>query len=104
MDFDISDHQTQWLNRVVAFMNEHVYPAIPAYEAEMNVLGQDRWKVIQVVEALKAKAKAAGLWNFFMPPESGHRPVDDTFKFEGYQLSNLEYSMIAEQMGKVSFA
>jgi hypothetical protein len=57
MDFDISAHQTQWLNRVVAFMNEHIYPAIPAYEAEMNVVGADRWKVVQVVEELKKKAK-----------------------------------------------
>jgi acyl-CoA dehydrogenase len=104
MDFDISPTQTQWLNRVVAFMDEHVYPAVPAYEAEMDVIGKDRWKVVQVLEELKQKAKAAGLWNFFMPPESGHPPVDDSFEFEGYQLSNLEYAMIAEQMGKVGFA
>ena len=104
MDFEISPTQTQWLNRVVAFMNEHIYPAIPAYEAEMNVVGEARWKVVQVVEDLKKKAKAEGLWNFFMPPESGHPPVDDTFHFEGHQLTNLEYSMIAEQMGKVGFA
>ena len=42
MDFDISPTQTRWLNRVVAFMNEHIYPAIPAYEAEMNVVGKER--------------------------------------------------------------
>jgi acyl-CoA dehydrogenase len=104
MDFDISPTQTQWLKRVVAFMDEHIYPAIPAYEAEMNVLGAERWKVVQVVEELKKKAKAAGLWNFFMPPHSGQSHVDDEFQFEGHQLSNLEYSMIAEQLGKVSFA
>jgi acyl-CoA dehydrogenase len=104
MDFDISPTQTQWLNRVVAFMDEHIYPAIPAYEAEMNVIGAERWKVVQVVEDLKTKAKAAGLWNFFMPPHSGQSHVDDAFQFEGHQLSNLEYSMIAEQMGKVGFA
>lgn len=104
MDFDISPTQTQWLRRVVAFMDEHIYPAIPAYEAEMNVLGAERWKVVQVVEDLKKKAKAAGLWNFFMPPHAGAAHVDDEFQFEGHQLSNLEYSMIAEQMGKVGFA
>lgn len=91
------------MDRVVAFMDEHVYPAIPAYEAEMNVLGAERWKVVQVVEELKKKAKAAGLWNFFMPPHSGQTHVDDTFEFEGEQLTNLEYSLIAEQMGKVGF-
>jgi acyl-CoA dehydrogenase len=104
MDFDISPTQTLWLKRVVAFMDEHVYPAIPAYEAEMNVVGEARWKVVQVLEELKAKARAAGLWNFFMPPSSGHPQVDDTFQFEGPQLTNLEYSMIAEQLGKVAFA
>src|SRR5579864_4821099 len=104
MDFNISPTQTRWLNRVVAFMQEHIYPAIPAYDAEMAVVGKERWKVVQVVEDLKKKARAEGLWNFFMPPDSGHPPVDDTFKFEGHQLTNLEYALIAEQMGKVSFA
>lgn len=103
MDFDISPKQRAFMDRVVAFMDEHVYPAIPAYEAEMNVLGAERWKVVQVVEELKKKAKAAGLWNFFMPPHSGQTHVDDTFEFEGEQLTNLEYSLIAEQMGKVGF-
>ena len=104
MDFDITPKQSQWLNRVVAFMNEHVYPAVPAYEAEMDVLGAERWKVVQVLEELKKKAKAEGLWNFFMPPHSGQAHVDDSFEFEGHQLTNLEYSLIAEQMGKVGFA
>jgi acyl-CoA dehydrogenase len=104
MDFNISPTQTRWLNRVVAFMQEHIYPAIPAYDAEMAVVGKERWKVVQVVEELKKKAKAEGLWNFFMPPDSGHPQVDDTFKFDGHQLTNLEYALIAEQMGKVGFA
>lgn len=104
MDFDISPKQRQFLDRVTAFMDEHIVPAIPRYEAEMNVLGAERWKVVQVVEELKAKAKAAGLWNFFMPPHSGQTHVDDTFQFEGIQLTNLEYSLIAEQLGKVGFA
>jgi acyl-CoA dehydrogenase len=104
MDFDISPKQRQFLDRVVAFMDEHIAPAVPRYNEEMNVLGDERWKVVQVVEELKEKAKAAGLWNFFMPPHSGQTHVDDTFQFEGIQLTNLEYSMIAEQMGKIGFA
>src|ERR1700760_1810573 len=84
-------------------MDFDISPAVPAYEAEMSVVGKERWKVIQVVEELKKKAKAAGLWNFFMPPHSGQSHVDDSFQFDGIQLTNLEYSMIAEQMGKVSF-
>jgi acyl-CoA dehydrogenase len=104
MDFDISPTQRQVLDRVTAFMEQHVVPAVPAYEAEMNVLGAERWKVVQVLEELKAKAKAAGLWNFFMPPHSGQAHVDDSFQFEGVQLTNLEYSLIAEQLGKIGFA
>jgi len=68
-------------------MQQHIYPAVPAYEAEMNVVGDARWKVVQVVEDLKKKARAEGLWNFFMPQDSGHPQVDDTFEFEGHQLT-----------------
>ncbi len=101
MDFDISPKQREFRDRVVAFMDEHVYPAVPRYYEEMS--GENRWIVVPVVEELKKKAKAAGLWNFFMPPHSGQVHVDDTFDFEGIQLTNLEYSLIAEEMGKVPF-
>jgi len=102
MDFDISPKQRQFRDRVVDFMHEHVYPAVPVYDEQMS--GENRWIVVPVLEELKAKAKAAGLWNFFMPPHSGQVHVDDEFKFEGIQLTNLEYSLIAEEMGKVKFA
>jgi acyl-CoA dehydrogenase len=102
MDFDVTPKQRQFLDRVVAFMDEHIYPAVPTYTEQMS--GADRWIVVPVVEELKKKAKAAGLWNFFMPPHSGQSHVDDSFEFEGIQLTNLEYSLIAEQMGKVGFA
>jgi len=104
MDFTFSDRQKHWIDRVAAFMDAHIYPAVPAYEAEMSVTGADRWKVIEVVEALKAKARAEGLWNLFMPPHAGHPNLDDTFEFEGPQLSNLEYASLAEIMGRVVFA
>jgi acyl-CoA dehydrogenase len=102
MDFDFSPRQKEIAGRVASFMEEHVYPAIPTYEAQHRE--GDPWKVIPVVEELKAKAKAAGLWNLFMPPSSGHPPVDDTFVFEGVPLTNLEYAPAAEIMGRVSFA
>jgi len=104
MDFDYSPSQKQWVKRVTDFMDVHIVPAVPVYEAQMEGFGQDRWKVIPVVEELKAKAKAAGLWNMFMPPHSGQTHVDDTFEFEGAPLSNLDYSTIAEIMGRVGFA
>ena len=104
MDFTYTERQKYWIDRVSRFMEAHIYPAIPVYEKEMAVEGAARWKVVQVVEELKAKAKAEGLWNMFMPPHAGHPNLDDTFKFEGQQLSNLEYACIAELMGRVGFA
>ncbi len=61
MDFNLSDHQRHYLDRVTQFMDEHIYPAVPEYNREMDVIGKERWKVDQVLEELKKKAKAAGL-------------------------------------------
>ena len=98
MQFEQSQRSLEWMGRVRAFMEEHIYPAIPLYHAQRASI--DRWKQIPpVFEELKAKARAAGLWNFFMPP-SEH---DDEF-FKSPGLTNLEYAPIAELMGRVYFA
>ncbi|HEY3798643.1 MAG TPA: acyl-CoA dehydrogenase family protein [Caulobacteraceae bacterium] len=102
MDFDYSPRQKELMRRIGDFMDEHVYPAIPIYEQQAHE--GERWKVIPIVEELKAKAKARGLWNMFMPPSSGAPHMDDTFQFEGVQLTNLEYAPIAEMFGRVGFA
>ncbi len=102
MHFEHSAKTQAWIGKVQAFMDEHIYPAVPTYEAQQKEGG--RWKVLPVLEDLKAKAKKQGLWNFFMPPSSGHPKVDETFEFEGEQLTNLEYAPLAEIMGRVGFA
>jgi len=103
MDFDLTDRQKHWQGRVREFIERKVRPAVPVYK-EQDAAG-DRWKVIQVVEDLKAEAKAAGIWNLFMPPKSAaHHHVDETFEFEGPGLTNLEYALCAEEMGRVGFA
>jgi acyl-CoA dehydrogenase len=102
MNFEHSDTAKHWIERVQRFMDEHVYAAAPVYEAQQHEGG--RWKVIPVVEELKAKAKAAGLWNMFMPPAPATPHVDDSFKFEGPGLSNIDYAPLAEIMGRVTFA
>ncbi|MGH6992578.1 MAG: acyl-CoA dehydrogenase, partial [Caulobacteraceae bacterium] len=102
MDFDYSPRQKELMSQVGAFMDDHIIPAIPIYEQQARE--GERWKVIPIVEELKAKAKRSGLWNMFMPPSSGASHVDDTFEFEGVQLTNLEYAPIAEMFGRVSFA
>jgi acyl-CoA dehydrogenase len=102
MDFDYSPRQQDLIRRVSDFMDEHIYPAVPIYE-EQQASG-DRWKVIPVVEELKAKARKSGLWNMFMPPHADMPHVDDSFEFEGVQLTNLEYAPICEMFGRVGFA
>ncbi|MBV9994630.1 MAG: acyl-CoA dehydrogenase family protein [Caulobacteraceae bacterium] len=102
MDFDYSPRQQELMRRVSDFMDEHIFPAVPIYEQQSDE--GERWKVIPILEELKAKAKKSGLWNMFMPPHSGVPHVDDSFQFEGIQLSNLEYAPICEMLGRVSFA
>jgi acyl-CoA dehydrogenase len=98
MYFEQSVKARQWLERVRAFMEEHIYPAIPVYEEQMARI--DRWRQIPpIFDELKARARAAGLWNMFMPP-SEH---DDEY-FTGVGLTNVEYAPIAELTGRVSFA
>ncbi len=99
MDFSMSERQRHWRDRVIAFMNAHVYPAIPTYDAQMEGFGSNRWQVVPVLEELKTKAKAEGLWNLFLPPSAEH----DDDEFHGAGLTNLEYAMCSEQMGRVGF-
>jgi len=100
MDFTLSDKQVHWRDRVVAFMNEHVYPAVPLYQQQMSDFGANRWQVVPIVEALKVKARAAGLWNLFLPLDS----VPEGSPYRGAGLTNLEYAVCAEEMGRVGFA
>ena len=102
MIFEHSDETKHWMGRVTRFMDEHIYPNREIYHRQENE--GDRWKAVPIVDELKEKAKAEGLWNFFMPPHSGQHHVDDTFQFEGHQLSNLAFAAIAEQLGKVNWS
>lgn len=85
MNFDYSVKTRELQKRLGAFMDEHIYPNEKAYHEEIN--SGDRWKPLQLIEDLKTKAKAEGLWNLFLPEVSG--------------LTNLEYAPLAEIMGRV---
>ena len=87
MVFDFSPKVKDLQQRVSAFMAEHVYPAEARYEE--HCAGPDKWQPVPVIEELKPKARAAGLWNLFLP-ESGH----------GAGLTNLEYAPLCEIMGR----
>jgi alkylation response protein AidB-like acyl-CoA dehydrogenase len=78
-------------------MDAHIYPAVGTYATQSNE--GERWKVIPVLEELKKKARAEGLWNLFLPPS----PHDES-EYRGAGLTNLDYALCAEQMGRVSFA
>jgi len=102
MDFTLTERETYFRDRVKTFIDTRIRPRDPDYRAEAH--SGDRWKVNRVLEEVKAQAKAEGLWNFFMPPHSGQAHVDDSFAFEGTQLTNLEYALCAEEMGRVGWA
>ncbi len=102
MDFTLSERESYFRDRVRTFIDQNIRPRQAEFDEQHH--HGDRWKVIPVIEEMKDKAKAAGLWNFFMPPHSGQTHVDDSFEFEGTQLTNLEYALCAEEMGKVGWA
>ena len=88
MQFGNTARGTDYLQRLTAFMDEHVYPAEATYYAQLK-RGELPWNVPPVMEELKAKARAAGLWNLFLPEEEW-----------GAGLSNAEYAPLAEVMGR----
>jgi acyl-CoA dehydrogenase len=103
MDFEPTERQAYWAGRVRDFIETHVRPNMDTYKAQ-DAAG-DRWKVIQIIEDKKKLAKEAGIWNLFMPPRNdSHHHVDDTFEFEGPGLTNLEYALCAEEMGRLGWA
>lgn len=102
MDFTLTERETYFRDRVKGFIDQHITPRNGDYYRQ-TAEGK-RWKVLPVIEELKELAKAQGLWNFFMPPHSGQNHVDDTFEFEGTQLTNLEYALCAEEMGRAGWA
>lgn len=99
VDFDLTDRQAHFRDRVRAFVDSHVRPRQADYHREIAT--GDRWQPLQVIEELKPLARREGLWNLFMPPGGALSHVDETFAFEGEQLTNLEYALCAEEMGRI---
>ena len=95
MDFGFSPRTQELQAKVRAFMDEHVYPAEKRYwqELKANTEAGKRWTPLTLIEELKPKARAQGLWNLFLP-ESKY----------GAGLTNQEYAPLAEIMGRVPWA
>jgi len=88
MDFEYSQKTRDLIARVSAFMDEHIYPNEARHAKE--VAEGSRWAPLPLMEELKAKAKAEGLWNLFLPHSES-----------GAGLTNLEYAPLCEVMGRV---
>ncbi len=91
MDFEHSDKVKRLISQVRGFMEEHVLPNEHVYTEQ---LAESRWEAPPILGDLKGKARAAGLWNLFLPLEHGSY---------GAGLTNLEYAPLAEEMGRVTW-
>jgi len=102
MDFSLGANETEWRDRVRAFIDEQVRSRTGDYDKQQRE--GDPWKILPVIEELKGKARDEGLWNLFMPPSHGAAPVDDSFDFGGPGLNNLQYAFCAEEMGRIMWS
>src|SRR3989442_130175 len=90
MRFELSEKTKDLQQRLTAFMEEHIYPNEQRFYDEIQ---RERWSPTQIIEELKPKARAAGLWNLFLPHDD-----------HGAGLSNLEYAPLCEIMGRSAMA
>ncbi|SHN18710.1 acyl-CoA dehydrogenase [Duganella sacchari] len=95
MNFDYSPKVKELQARLTAFMDEHIYPNEAAFHAEVdaNRAAGNAWVATRIMEELKRKARAVGLWNLFLPESE-----------LGAGLTNLEYAPLCEIMGRVHWA
>jgi acyl-CoA dehydrogenase len=91
MEFEFSEKVKSLQNKLQAFMDEHIYPNEQRFENEAKQ--GDRWKPSRIIEELKPKARAAELWNLFLPESE-----------DGAGLTNLEYAPLCEIMGRSTMA
>jgi acyl-CoA dehydrogenase len=87
MNFEYSDQVRQLEHRLRAFMDEYIYPNEATFRRQ--IAEGDRWQPTEIVETLKPKARAAGLWNLFLPASE-----------RGAGLTNVEYAPLCEIMGR----
>jgi acyl-CoA dehydrogenase len=90
MNFEFNEKTKELQRRLQAFMDKHIYPNEKRLLEEIE---RDRWKPTRIIEELKPKARAAGLWNLFLPDDEN-----------GAGLTNLEYAPLCEIMGRSAMA
>ncbi|HWD60600.1 MAG TPA: hypothetical protein VG308_20115 [Stellaceae bacterium] len=92
MDFDLSPKTERLKAQLIAFMDREVYPAEKIFERQLAE-APTRWQIPPVMEELKTRARAEGLWNLFLPESE-----------LGAGLNNLEYAPLCEIMGRSPIA
>ncbi len=97
MSYDPSPKVQALQERLLAFMDQHIYPNEARHAEEAERLGP--WAVHPVIDELKPLAQAAGLWNLFLPPTAGGHGASHTTQY-GAGLTNLEYAPLCEIMGR----
>jgi acyl-CoA dehydrogenase len=90
MNFEFSEKTKEFERRLLTFMDQQIYPNEQRYADETE---RNRWQPTRIVEELKPKARAAGLWNLFLPDDEN-----------GAGLTNLEYAPLCEIMGRSPMA
>jgi acyl-CoA dehydrogenase len=90
MSFELNEKTRILQSRLQEFMDAHIYPNEERFHDEVE---HDRWKPTKIIEDLKVKARAAGLWNLFLPNDE-----------RGAGLTNLEYAPLCEIMGRSHMA
>jgi len=106
MDFAPSARAADLTARVAAFMAEEIAPVEPGYHRDLAELRRtgDPWQPLPVLEELKAKARAQGLWNLFLPREHAGAYAARFGTDGGEGLSNVDYAPLAELMGRSAIA
>jgi len=94
--FEFSEASRHYQAQLEAFMAEHIYPREADYAAQLHA-AEDRFAALPIMDELKAKAHAAGLWNLFIPPA-----LSEFAEHDG--LSNFDYAPLAEMMGRVQWS
>jgi acyl-CoA dehydrogenase len=101
MDFEYSAKTKALQAKLLQFMDDYIYPneALFHHQIDANTLAGKRWTQVPIIEDLKIKARAAGLWNLFLPVDSA-----SASGYEGAGLTNQEYAPLAEIMGRVHWS
>src|SRR5690242_16041297 len=104
MDFAASARAAELTTMVADFLASEIEPVEPSYHAEVARLREtgDAWKPLPLLDELRAKARAKGLWNLFLPAEHAGLYAEEVYGGAG--LSNVDYAPLAELMGRSAIA